>query len=256
MITGKNLLDCELKISTDGVNYQKLETGADNITITTSSYKNDDAVDSLWCYLKNDLDTTKQYQKYTLGIWDKKEEEKDMNNLLNIYVEKAKKDIEERKQKEIDKYKSSNVIVTTFNELVEEFEKQLDELYEAQEVVDEVFGNDTKALIKSFTNENLYKYKINAELINTECCEITKKYNKELNELEELVNEINGHLSMLRTCEEDSYEKMLTILKQYNIVDTNGKLNSYKHVEEEQKTCDECSCEKQKRGRKPKKEQA
>lgn len=252
MMPGKNLLkDCELRISTDGIQYQKIGTGADNITISTTCYKNDDTVDSLHPYIINDIRTTTNYEKYILGIWDEKEKEKDMNDLLNIYVEKAKKDIKERKQKEIDEYKSSNVIITTFNELVEEFEKQLDELYEAQEVV----GNDTKALIKAFTNENLYKYKINTELINTECCEITKKYNKELNELEELVNEINGHLSILRTFEEDSYEKTLNILKQYNIVDENGRLNSYKHVEEEVKTCDECSCEKPKRGRKPKKEQ-
>lgn len=236
MITGKNLLsDGELKISADGITFSDCGKGC--IEFKTSVDDNQTLT-----YCVNDITSTqKLYDTYIKGIW---KEEKDMKNeLLEMYIKNARKDIEARRKKEIDNHKIDNLFIERYCDLVENFEAEMDALYLSQEIL----PADKLAIEHNFSDTNIYKYTINKKIVESELEEINEKYNKEIEELNEMQKEINGHLSMIRTCEEESYEKGLSVLITYGILTDEGKLNKY----EKQHNC--CECKKS--GKKPKKEQ-
>lgn len=156
---------------------------------------------------KNDF-----YEKYILGIWEK-EEEKEMNKVLNLWFErKQEKIIKKYAEMEQDFINNHYSVVKSYNELVEQFEKDLDDLYKFDKV-------NEQFVLEEISDKNTIKYDIDFDKLS---CEFTDKHIKEkqgeLKELAKIREEVEAQLSLSN---ELKYQQ--EVLIQYNIIDKKTK---------------------------------
>ena len=156
---------------------------------------------------KNDF-----YEKYILGIWGK-EDEKDMNKVLNLWFErKQEKIIKKYAEMEQDFINNHYSVVKSYNELVEQFEKDLDDLYKFDKV-------NEQFVLEEISDKNTIKYDIDFDKLS---CEFTDKHIKEkqgeLKELAKIREEVEAQLSLSN---ELKYQQ--EVLIQYNIIDKKTK---------------------------------
>lgn len=250
MITGKINDSYGFSISSDCIQFQPIGK-VEDLTIR------DDAVDAMSNYIINDLKSTqiavddlRKYDLYVKGIWNKEEEEKDMENtkLLDIYETKALTNIAERETKECEEVVKNNETVKLFETLTEEFEKALEDIYAHQNFLEPMGG----ILTNSFTDENVYKYAISKSAIDIITKDVHKKYDEERNKIKSLVSEIKAHIAIIGKTD-NCYSDIMAILYANKILNDTGLVVQYTG-EDKSNQCEECSCET-KRGRKPKKEQ-
>lgn len=152
----------------------------------------------------------------------KKEEEKEMNKILQLYVERKEKEIKEKYDSLVEKEYNEIEYIQVYNDLVNAFEGALKELYEDETNV------GSKYLRDSALTENAYKYKLMEANIKHE---IRKKYadeeQKECEELNKMVEEVETMLSLADEGNGniDKY-KVEDILKNYGIIDENLKIQA------------------------------
>ena len=156
---------------------------------------------------KNDF-----YEKYILGIWEK-EEEKEMNKVLNLWFErKQEKIIKKYAEMEQDFINNHYSVVKSYNELVEQFEKDLDDLYKFDKV-------NEQFVLEEISDKNTIKYDIDFDKLS---CEFTDKHIKEkqgeLKELAKIREEVEAQLSL-----SNELKHQQEVLIQYNIIDKKTK---------------------------------
>lgn len=152
------------------------------------------------------------YEKCVLGIWEK-EEEKEMNKVLNLWFErKQEKIIKKYAEMEQDFINNHYSVVKSYNELVEQFEKDLDDLYKFDKV-------NEQFVLEEISDKNTIKYDIDFDKLS---CEFTDKHVKEkrgeLKELAKIREEVEAQLSLSN---ELKYQQ--EVLIQYNIIDKKTK---------------------------------
>ena len=133
-------------------------------------------------------------------------EEKEMidcEKILNLYNTRKLKSINEKYSEE----KQKIIQEDAFYELSESYEKQFLELFK-NEFKGEYIGNYSLPL--AYTVETKQKIK-----------ELEAKQTTEINDLHEKIEEVQTRLSIV-----DDYDEAVKILKKYNILDREGKINA------------------------------
>ena len=151
-----------------------------------------------------------------------KEEEKEMNKILQLYAERKEKEISKKYDKLVEEEYNKIEFVEVYNNLVNTFEGALQELFEDETNVGCKYMTDTGL------DRNTYKYRLASGRIRNE---IREKYNederKELAELHTLVNEVE---TMLSLADDGNYHtdnvKVQEILIKYNIIDKDLKIQA------------------------------
>lgn len=175
----------------------------------------DHAVDSLYPNIINTETWKNLYDKYVSGIWEK-EEEKDMNKVVDLWYNRKKENIYKKYKDLEDKYvKEHYEIVKQYNELIEDFEKNLEDF--CTEYSD-ITVNDDFIICKN-ADCNVYKYVIDESVIRNDA-KITYKEdkNKEYKELQLKCEDLNALLSM-----SDDLEYQQSILIEYGIINKKTK---------------------------------
>lgn len=188
---GKNSLD-NFKIQNDFYN------SIFNKKIFTNKIEEDANVEEM-----NDL-----YDMYINGIW-KKEEEKDMNKVVNLWYErKRNKIIEKYDELEAEFNTTKYSVVESFNELVQRFNEDLESLYKMDKATEQF-------VLKENAPNNVVKYYIDYERIDKEFEEeYRNKRDEELKEIKDIKDEVEAQLSL-----SDDLEYQQEVLKRYNIID-------------------------------------
>ena len=158
-------------------------------------------------------ETPDHYLDFDIIIKEMKErEEKDMNKLVDLYYERKHKELTEKYDEKIDNDFNDIEIVKQYKTLVENFEKEQEMLYKTVEN----FDND---YLLSSCDANCYKYTLNESCIKTELANKYKdEYQKELNSLNKLNDEVNAQLSL-----SDDLNYQLEVLTRYDIIDKKTK---------------------------------
>lgn len=150
-----------------------------------------------------------------------KEEEKEMNKILQLYAERKEKEIHDKYEKLVEEEYNKIEFVEVYNNLVDAFEGALQELFEDETNVGCKYMTDTGL------DRNTYKYRLASGRIKTE---IRKKYNedikKELDELHTLVNEVETMLSLANNNGNIDNVKVQEILIKYDIIDKDLKIQA------------------------------
>lgn len=157
--------------------------------------------------------TPDHYLDFDIIIEEMKErEEEDMNKLVDLYYERKHKEIIEKYDEKIDNDFNDIEVVKQYKTLIENFEKEQEMLYKTVEN----FDND---YLLSSCDANCYKYTLNESCIKTELANKYKdEYQKELNSLNKLNDEVNAQLSL-----SDDLNYQLEVLTRYNIIDKKTK---------------------------------
>lgn len=149
----------------------------------------------------------------TIDKYIKKEEEKEMNKVLNLWFErKQEKIIKKYAEMEQDFINNHYSVVKSYNELVEQFEKDLDDLYKFDKV-------NEQFVLEEISDKNTIKYDIDFDKLS---CEFTDKHIKEkqgeLKELTKIREEVEAQLSL-----SNELKHQQEVLIQYNIIDKKTK---------------------------------
>lgn len=172
-------------------------------------------VDSLYPNIIDTKTWKNAYDKYINGIWEK-EEEKDMNKVVDLWYSRKKENIYKKYKDLEDKYvKEHYEIVKQYNELIEDFEKNLEDF--CTEYSD-ITVNDDFVICKN-ADCNVYKYVIDESVIRNDA-KVTYKEdkNKEYKELQLKYEDLNALLSM-----SDDLEYQQSILIEYGIINKKTK---------------------------------
>ena len=196
--------DLELYLIQDTDTKQVFIIEKEGIVITTTvSVKNtttlhcDDSLDA-WRY----------------WIYDIKGGEGDMNNnIVDLYYERKREEIRNKYKELLDSKYEQLEVVKEYNELVNTFVTSL------VEMANRYNTEDNKMLIKTgYVGE--YTYDLNPDLKEDLREAYVEDFNKEMKELELLVEEVRAVLSI-----SDTDEYKIGVLKEYGIIDKKGKLN-------------------------------
>lgn len=178
------------------------EDGIEKTVTTNISVKN---TNTIYC------DDNVTVRNYTYGI---RGDERNMDNkIVDLYYERKREEIRNKYTGLVDeKYEQLNV-VKEYKELVNTFVTSL------AEMADRYNTEETKMLLKTgYMGE--YTYDLNPELRDNLREAYKEEFNKEMKELELLVEEVRAVLSVSNT---DEYR--IGVLKEYGIIDKKGKLN-------------------------------
>lgn len=149
------------------------------------------------------------------------EEEKEMNKILQLYLERKEKEISKKYDKLVEEEYNKIEFVEVYNDLVDAFEGALQELFEDETNVGGKYLHD------SGLTDNVYKYCLMEGNIKRE---ISKKYDeKKIEELEELhkfVKEVETMLSLANNNGNIDNVKVQEILIKYDIIDKDLKINA------------------------------
>lgn len=158
-------------------------------------------------YCDDSLDAT----RYTYNI---RGGERNMNNkIVDLYYERKKEGIREDFKAMLEEEYNNNPVVKEYNELVGTFEASLAELANRYNTEEET------VLIKSgYKGE--YGYVLNESLKTKLTGDLKASYDAEIKDLELLIEEVRAMLSF-----SDNEEHRMDVLKKYEIVDKEGKLN-------------------------------
>ena len=204
------------KIVVDRINIEEIVVPKTNLEIIN------DVVKTLQNSLSFDfkIDTNKLHNidgadalcLYCDELINEEREEKDMNKLVDLYYERKHKELTEKYDEKIDNDFNDIEIVKQYKTLVENFEKEQEMLYKTVEN----FDND---YLLSSCDANCYKYTLNESCIKTELANKYKdEYQKELNSLNKLNDEVNAQLSL-----SDDLNYQLEVLTRYDIIDKKTK---------------------------------
>lgn len=157
----------------------------------------------------------------TNGEISLKKEEKEMNKILQLYIERKEKEIHDKYDKLVEEEYNKIEFVEVYNNLVDAFEGALQELFEDETNVGCKYMTDTGL------DRNTYKYRLASGRIRNE---IREKYNedeiRELKELHTLINEVETMLSLANNNGNIDNAKVQEILIKYNIIDKDLKIQA------------------------------
>lgn len=159
------------------------------------------------CLYCDELEKDK-YDLYVKGEW------KDMKNeVLELwYVRKHDKIMKEYEEKERE-FNNSKELVIKYKEIIENFEKELEELYNCEENIENNYIKDNTL------SKSIYKYKINYDKLSNEFVdEYVLERDEKLHELDELREEINAQLSL-----SSELDYQIEVLTTYGILDKKTK---------------------------------
>lgn len=156
---------------------------------------------------KNDF-----YEKYILGIWEK-EEEKEMNKVLNLWFERKQQAIIEKYSKmEQDFINNNYSVVQSYNELIAQFEKDLEDLYKFDKA-------NEQFVLEEISDKNTIKYGIDFDKLSCEFTDLhCKEKQDELKEIAKIREEVEAQLSL-----SDELKYQQEVLIQYDIIDKKTK---------------------------------
>ena len=146
--------------------------------------------------------------EYCKDILDERKENKNME-ILKIYKERKNTQLLNDYEKELAKINQEN----PFEIIIKEAVEQIQELYSNEykkELNDFILVSPTIGLSKLKTKETIEKEN-----------KLTAEYKKSINELDDLIKEVEARLELA----ENNAEKV-KILKSYDILDKNGKINA------------------------------
>lgn len=183
----------------------------------------DDSIDALTNWI-NDLSQSIQninipnFDTYIKGIWgnDDKEGEDNMfnNEILNLYYERERKKLDKKYKEICDKNYNEHPAVKEYNDVVSEFETTLVELANKYNTEDE------KVIVKTgYTND--YQYEIACDIKEVINKDVMDEKRKDLNDLKEYCDEVMAQLTLSGVL-----EYQVDVLKRYEILDKNGKINA------------------------------
>ena len=201
---GGQLGDTELYLIQDTDTKQVFIVEEEGIVMTTTVTvtKNTNTI-----YCDDSLDAT----RYTYNI---RGGERNMDNrIVDLYYERKREEIRNKYTELVDeKYEQLNV-VKEYKELVNTFVASL------AEMADRYNTEETKMLLKTgYMGE--YTYDLSPELRDNLREAYKEDFNKEMKDLELLIEEVRAMLSF-----SDNEEHRMDVLKKYEIVDKKGKLN-------------------------------
>ena len=149
------------------------------------------------------------------------EEEKEMNKILQLYVERKEKEIHDTYEKLVEEEYNKIEFVEVYNNLVNDFEQALKDLFEDETNIGCKYMTDTEL------DRNTYKYRLASGRIQNE---IREKYSEnireELDELHTLVNEVETMLSLANNNGNIDNAKVQEILIKYDIIDKDLKIQA------------------------------
>ena len=150
--------------------------------------------------------------RYTYGI---RGGERNMDNkIVDLYYERKREEIRNKYKELLDNKYEQLEVVKEYNELVNTFVTSL------AEMADRYNTEETKMLLKTgYMGE--YTYDLNPDLKEDLREVYVEDFNKEMIELELLVEEVRAVLSISNT---DEYK--IGVLREYGIIDKKGKLNA------------------------------
>lgn len=175
------------------------------------------------------------YEKFCLGIWNnenpmiKKEGNKmiESMNLINLYANKHKENIEKETKEKIEKIRNESSIKKQYDEITQKCKDDLQKLYisqftdeekeKAKETLEGVSGYQKELQHKTSICE--FGYFINTDFKNDEIKNIENEMIDKINEVNDLVKMVKAHIGIAKTKEE-----VEEILSRYGIIDKKGKL--------------------------------
>lgn len=175
------------------------------------------------------------YEEFCLGIWNKenpmikKEGNKmiESMNLINLYANKHKENIEKETKEKIEKIRNESSIKKQYDEITQKCKDDLQKLYisqftdeekeKAKETLEGVSGYQKELQHKTSICE--FGYFINTDFKNDEIKNIENEMIDKINEVNDLVKMVKAHIGIAKTKEE--VEEILT---RYGIIDKKGKL--------------------------------
>lgn len=158
-------------------------------------------------YAVQDSMMSNDFYRYIDDLYTK-EEEKDMNKVLELYVKRKKEEIDKKYEEKVNKDYNGLELVAKYNQIVAEFEERMEELYHNELNVDE-------STIKEVYSASDYKYQIRETTIKSNLCDIyNDDRNKEIKDINDLVEEVEAQLSLSSDLE---YQKEVLIT--YGIID-------------------------------------
>lgn len=187
------------------------------ITCTIGVDTNNDSLDAM-SYVVNDIKLTTSDYDFTIqeDIYNRIIEGDDnmfiKNEVLKLYYNKKREEIIDKYDEKEQEYFTQNEVVKQFNELIEKFENDLDNLYTSVE------NFDTDYITVRY-DENNYKYKVNTDKLSEEFKKVhIKEREKELEDLEDFVKEVEAQLSL-----SNDLDYQLEVLTRYDIIDKKTK---------------------------------
>lgn len=155
----------------------------------------------------------KEFSDICIGINDinKNKEENSMyaNKIIDIYESRKRSKIREKYEDEKKEILKEDI----FQNLSKQFENQVKELYKNE--FDKEMPYEISALNNLYSKETEIKLK-----------KIDEHLNKELDDLHILLEEINAQLSLVLVDDVNAYDITVKILKNYEILNKNGKINA------------------------------
>lgn len=136
------------------------------------------------------------------------------NKLLDLYVKRKRETINNKYRELVEKEYESLDVVKEYNELVNTFETSL------AEMANKYNTEENKMIIKTGYFTSTYPYKLSCELLETIKIAYNPTVERELRELDLLIEEVNAQLSL---SEDKDYQ--IEILKRYEIINKKGKLS-------------------------------
>lgn len=175
------------------------------------------------------------YEKFCSGIWNKenpmiKKEGNEMiesMNLIDLYANKHKENIEKETKEKVEKIRNESSIKKQYDEITQKCKDDLQKLYISQ-FTDEEKEKAKENLegVSCYRKELQHKlsicefgYFINNDFINEEIEILESEMINKVNELNDLVKIVKSHIGIAKTKEE--VEEILT---RYGIIDKKGKL--------------------------------
>lgn len=176
------------------------------------TWRNIGSCEGINCY-----DAQKEFYSKILGRWEsdwknkyKTKEEKDMNKVLELYVEREEKRIKDKYTTLEDEMYNNEPVVKAFAEVQKTYAESMEELRTAYNTIDKVY------IVKTgYKNFDTY------ELSNEVRSEIHEKlvvdFDKEMKELHNKKEDVNALLSL-----SDDKDYQVEVLTKYGILDKKG----------------------------------
>lgn len=197
-------------ISKDDGTFEELGTCGD-ITITQST--NEDICVSTF---KTTTESIKELEQRIERVEEKlnKEGERNMDNkVLELYYQRKEKQIKDKFTEIAKKEYEELEVVKEYNAVIDSFKTTM------AEMADRYNNEELKSLVRT-GYENTFEYVLNIDIKSNVKDKYRDELNKELKELELLVEEVRAQLSI-----SDDKDYQIEILKAYDILDKKGKLN-------------------------------
>ena len=180
-----------------------------------NTWRNISPCEGINCY-----DAQKEFYSKILGRWEsdwenkyKTKEEKDMNKVLELYVEREEKRLREWYKLQEDTEYDNLDIVKEFKKVEEDYVKSMEELRNKYNTIDSCLIQKT-----GYVDMDMYGL---SESIREEIHErLNDEYTKEMGKLSDMKNEIDALLSL-----SDDKDYQIEVLTKYNILDKKGMMN-------------------------------